>query len=88
MAIFIDSEIWPSMYRTLKKIYTFNFNERKNNRKIFRRWKFFSKFTGNILKSIKIAYPSNTDTHNYLKELKVEKIKKDRKFKVYLFKKK
>ncbi len=77
MAIFIDSEIWPSMYRTLKKnsIPLILMNARITE-KSFRRWKFFSKFTENIFKSIKIAYPSNTDTHNYLKELKVEKIKK------------
>ena len=77
MVIFIDSEIWPSMYRTLKKnsIPLILMNARITE-KSFRRWKFFSKFTGNIFKSIKIAYPSNTDTHNYLKELKVEKIKK------------
>ena len=43
--------------------------------KSFRRWKLFNQFTGNIFESIKIAFPSNSDTNKYLKKLNVKKIK-------------
>ena len=76
LAIFIDSEIWPSMYKELEKksIPLLLMNARITN-KSFRRWKLFNQFTGNIFESIKIAFPSNSDTNKYLKKLNVKKIK-------------
>ena len=77
IAIFIDSEIWPSIYKELKKnsIPLLLMNARIT-KKSFQRWKFFNKFTKNIFENINIAYPSNTDTFKYLKKLNVKKIKK------------
>ena len=76
LAVFIDSEIWPSMYKELEKksIPLLLMNARITH-KSFRRWKLFNQFTGNIFESIKIAFPSNSDTNKYLKKLNVKKIK-------------
>ena len=76
LAVFIDSEIWPSMYKELerKSIPLLLMNARITN-KSFRRWKLFNQFAGNIFESIKIAFPSNSDTNKYLKKLNVKKIK-------------
>ncbi len=76
LAIFIDSEIWPSMYKELEKksVPLLLMNARITN-KSFRRWKLFNQFTGNIFETIKIAFPSNSDTDKYLKKLNVKKIK-------------
>ena len=77
MAIFIDSEIWPSMYKEINKnsIPLLLMNARIT-KKSFERWKFFNKFTKNIFDNIKVAYPSNLETYDYLKKLNVKKIKK------------
>ncbi len=77
VAIFIDSEIWPCMYKEINKnsIPLLLMNARITE-KSYKRWKFFNKFTQNIFDNIEIAYPSNSDTHNYLKKLNVKKIKK------------
>ena len=77
VAIFIDSEIWPCMYKEIKKnsIPLLLMNARITE-KSFERWKFFNRFTQNIFDNIEIAYPSNIDTYGYLKKLKVKKIKK------------
>ena len=77
IAIFIDSEIWPCMYKEINKnsIPLLLMNARIT-KKSFKRWKFFNKFTQNIFNNIEIAYPSNTETHDYLKKLNVKKIKK------------
>ena len=76
LAVFIDSEIWPSMYKELerKSIPLLLMNARITT-KSFRRWKLFNQFAGNIFESIKIAFPSNSDTNKYLKKLNVKKIK-------------
>jgi len=77
IAIFIDSEIWPSMYKEISKnsIPLLLMNARISKRS-FQRWKLFHVFTKNIFEKIRIAYPSNTETHNYLKKLNVKRIKK------------
>ena len=69
LAVFIDSEIWPSMYKELEKksIPLLLMNARITN-KSFRRWKLFNQFTRNIFETIKIAFPSNSDTNKYLKK--------------------
>lgn len=76
LAIFIDSEIWPSMYKEINNnsIPLLLMNARIT-KKSFVRWNFFNTFSKNIFKNIKIAYPSNTETNNYLKKLGVKKIK-------------
>ena len=77
IVIFIDSEIWPSMYKEISKnsIPLLLMNARISKRS-FQRWKLFYVFTKKIFEKIKVAYPSNNETHNYLKKLNVKKIKK------------
>ena len=77
VAIFIDSEIWPSMFKQIKKdsIPLLLMNARIT-KKSYQRWRFFNKFTKNIFDNIKIAYPSNLETYKFLKKLNVKKIKK------------
>ena len=75
ISIFIDSEIWPCIYRELKKnsIPLFLLNARITP-KSFRRWNFFNKLSRNIFKNIEVAYPANIETEKFLKRLKVQKI--------------
>ncbi len=76
MAIFIDSEIWPSMFENIKqkKIPLLLLNARITKRS-FKRWIKFKKISNYIFSKIDIAYPQNRETLNYLKKLKVLKIK-------------
>jgi len=77
MAIFIDSEIWPCIFKDLKKnsIPLLLMNARITS-KSFSRWNFFNKFSKNIFYNIDIAFPQNSETEKFLKRLKVKKIKK------------
>ncbi len=75
LAIFIESEIWPSMFKNLdiKNIPLILLNARLT-KKTFNRWmqiKFFSK---SIFNKITIAYPQNRETKSYLKKLNIKKI--------------
>ena len=76
VAIFIDSEIWPSMFLVLNKklIPLILINARITN-KTFKRWKKISFFSKNVFNKISVAYPQNLETLKYLKKLKVNKIK-------------
>ena len=75
IAIFIDSEIWPSMFRNLKKknIPLILLNARLT-RKTFKRWMKFKNFSSKVFKNITSAYPQNLETKSYLKKLKLNKI--------------
>ena len=77
IAIFIDSEIWPCMYRNLKKnsVPILLMNARITN-KSFKRWSFFKKFSKNVFGNIDVAFPQNSETLRYLKSFEVKKIKK------------
>ena len=70
IAIFVESEIWPSMFLNLKKkgIPLILLNARIT-KKTFNRWLKFKNFTKSILNNIKIAYPQNKETKLYLKKL-------------------
>ena len=76
LAVFVDSEIWPEMLRSLKKrkIKTFLLNARisKNS---FYRWKYFKDFGINIFSIFDYIFPQNKETFNYLKYFKVKKMK-------------
>ena len=76
IAIFVDSEIWPCMYNEIEKnsIPLLLLNARIT-KKSFLKWRFFNRYSENIFKKIKVAYPSNIETGNYLKQLSVKKIK-------------
>ena len=76
IALFIDSEIWPNMFKNLKKnkIPILLLNGRIT-KKSFDRWKKFLNFSKNIFGKISLAMPQNKETIKYLKTLGVKKIK-------------
>ncbi len=76
VAIFVDSEIWPNMYSNIKKRKTpLLLLNARITKKTFERWLIFKKFSHFVFDKIDIAYPQNKETQNYLKKLKVSKIK-------------
>ena len=76
IAIFIDSEIWPNMFRNLKSnnIPIILLNARITERS-FNRWQIFSKFANQVFEKISLALPQNIETLKYLKLLKVKNIR-------------
>ena len=75
-AIFVDSEIWPSMFKHLNK-YKINLIQLNTRitQKSFQRWIRFKNFSYSVFKNISASYPQNKETKFYLKKLKVKKIK-------------
>ena len=76
LVVFIESEIWPYMYKRLQimNIPLILLNARLT-KKTFERWlkiKFISK---SIFNKITVAYPQNIETNIFLKKLKTNKIK-------------
>ena len=76
IAIFIDSEIWPCMFKNIKKknIPLILLNARLT-KKTFKRWIRFKDFCAQVLSNITISYPQNRETQMYLKKLKSKKLK-------------
>ena len=76
LAIFIDSEIWPNMFRNLqiKDIPIIIMNARIT-KSSFNRWQIFPNFAKQVFGKITIALPQNLETLKYLKLLKVRDIK-------------
>jgi len=76
LAIFIDSEIWPDMFKKLQKnkILLILLNARIT-KKTFLRWLSLKNFSQKVFNKISIAYPQNLETKYFLKKLKVKKIK-------------
>ena len=76
LAIFIDSEIWPNMFKKLeeKKIFLILLNARIT-KKTFLRWQSLKNVSQKVFNKISIAYPQNLETKYFLKKLKVKKIK-------------
>ena len=76
LAIFIDSEIWPNMFKKLeeKKISLILLNARIT-KKTFLRWLSLKNVSQKVFNKISIAYPQNLETKYFLKKLKVKKIK-------------
>jgi 3-deoxy-D-manno-octulosonic-acid transferase len=76
ISIFIDSEIWPCMFKELEKekipLILINARITKNS---FVRWKIFSKFANQVFSKISLALPQNIETLKFLKLLKVKNIK-------------
>jgi 3-deoxy-D-manno-octulosonic-acid transferase len=76
LAIFIDSEIWPCMFKELKvKKITLILLNARITKKTFNRWIKFKNFSQSIFGKISIAYPQNLETKFFLKKLKTNKIK-------------
>ena len=75
IAIFLESEIWPCMFKNIKKnnIPLILLNGRIT-KKTYLRWLKIKKFSQSIFNLIDIAYPQNNETKLYLKKLNVKKI--------------
>ncbi len=75
LAIFLESEIWPSMFKEIKKkkIPLILLNARITP-KTFNRWKKIKYFSQSIFNLIDIAYPQNKETQIFLKKLNVKKV--------------
>ena len=75
LAIFIESEIWPCMFKQLnnKNIPLILLNARLT-KKTFNRWMKIKNFTKSIFSKITIAYPQNFETKYFLKKINTNKI--------------
>ena len=75
VAVFIESEIWPAMFKNLnfKKVPIILLNARLT-KKSFERWSKIKKFGKSIFDNISIAYPQNLETKFYLKKITSSKI--------------
>lgn len=77
IAIFVESEIWPSMFKLInqKGIKLILLNARIT-KKTFKKWNILQNFSKDVFSNISIAYPQNLETVSYLKKLNVRNIKK------------
>ena len=75
IAIFIESEIWPCIFKILnkKKIPLVLLNARITSTS-FNRWASIKNYAKTVFKNINHSYPQNFETDNYLKKLNVKKI--------------
>jgi 3-deoxy-D-manno-octulosonic-acid transferase len=76
LTIFIDSEIWPNMFKNLhlNNIPIIIMNARITKRS-FDRWQIFPNFANQVFGKISLALPQNLETLKYLKLLKVKNTK-------------
>ena len=76
IAIFVDSEIWPNMFKNLKEkeIPIIIINARIT-KKSFNRWIMVRSFAKEVFSKISLALPQNLETKKYLRMLGVKKIK-------------
>ncbi len=76
IAIFIESEIWPCMFKNInkKQIPLLLLNARIT-KKTFIKWFKFKNFSKSILKNISVSYPQNLETKFYLNKLGIKNIK-------------
>jgi 3-deoxy-D-manno-octulosonic-acid transferase len=76
IGIFIESEIWPSIFKALhKKNVPLLLLNARVTKKTFNKWNYIKSFSNSVFKNISKAYPQNKETLNYLKKLNVSKIK-------------
>ncbi len=75
VAIFVDSEIWPSMFKKINKsnIPLVLLNARIT-KKTFKRWMKIKEFSKSVFSLITVAFPQNLETKFYLKNLNTKKI--------------
>ena len=77
IAIFVESEVWPSIFKILnKKSIPLILLNARITKETFNKWRRIKKFSNSVFQNISIAYPQNEETSNYLKKLNVSKIKK------------
>jgi len=75
IAIFVESEIWPSFFKELnKKDIPLILLNARITKKTFNKWYKFHDFSNSVFKNISASYPQNIETFNYLKKLNVKKI--------------
>ena len=75
LAIFIESEIWPCMFKCLaKKSIPLILLNARLTKKTFNRWMKIRNFTKSIFNKITIAYPQNLETKSFLKKINATKI--------------
>ena len=76
VAIFLESEVWPSMFKSIKNenILLILLNARIT-KKSFDRWNKIKKFSYSIFNLVDKAYSQNLETNYYLKKLNVKNIK-------------
>ena len=76
VGIFIDSEIWPCMFRGINKKYIpLILLNARITKKTFYRWIKLKKFSKLIFNYINSTYPQNLETKKYLKKLNHKNIK-------------
>ena len=76
IAIFLESEIWPSMFKLIKsKNITLILLNARITKKTFNRWLNIKNFSNSIFGLIDRAYSQNVETSFFLKKLNVKKIK-------------
>ena len=75
LAIFVESEIWPMMFKNLKEenIPIILINARIT-KKSYKRWNILKRFSRNVFSKISLALPQNHESKNYLKLLGVKNI--------------
>ena len=75
LAIFIESEIWPCMFKKLdnKNIPLILLNARLT-KKTFNKWMKIKNFTKSIFNKITIAYPQNLETKFFLEKINTTKV--------------
>ena len=75
LAMFIDSEIWPHMFKKIndKNIPLVLLNARIT-KKTFKRWIKIKQFSNSVFNKISVALPQNLETRIFLKKLSVKKI--------------
>lgn len=70
IAIFIDSEIWPSMFRNLKnKDIPLVLINARLTKKTISNWMMFKNYAISVFKNITVAYPQNIETNFFLKKI-------------------
>jgi len=76
LIIFLESEIWPSMFLKIKKkklpLILLNARISKST---FQRWNKVKKFSKSVFDNIHYAYPQNKETKIFLQKLGLKKIK-------------
>ena len=77
MTIFLESEIWPSIFKVLnKKNIPLLLLNARITKKTFAKWNHLKMFSDSVFNNISKAYPQNNETTKYLKKLNVPKVSK------------
>jgi len=77
IAIFVESEIWPSIFKVINKKNTpLILLNARITKKTYKKWSFIKGFSKATFKNISAAYAQNNETFSYLKKMNVSNIKK------------